>query len=180
MWPLCLHFVTINLVRSSTEAQRKRSGCLGRSKMAHVVFRHRHGRHDRREVLGVFKRVAQRSSKVAEDVVKVYSNEGRHTHRRGCRMDAQWSPRINEFYCKHYLLFRTMLLPPLYYPIASFGRPIASIEQSLWRALCLDSAKWICTPLSTMMFHGNVYHTLCLYTGRDFVLRVCHCRTDRE
>ena len=33
-----------------------------------------------------------------------------------------------------------MLLHPLYHHRASFGQPIASIERSLWRSLCLHSA----------------------------------------
>ena len=64
----------------------------------------------------------------------------RHMHRRGCRMDAQWSAHKNTFHFKHHLSIWTMLLPPLHHHCASSGRPIASIERSLWRPLCLHSA----------------------------------------
>ena len=59
--PLCLPCATIKFARSSLEAQRRQNGCLGRSKMVHRRFRHRHGRHGRREFLNMFKTVAQRS-----------------------------------------------------------------------------------------------------------------------
>ena len=58
---LCLPCATIKSARSSLEAQRRQNGCLGRSKVAHRRFRHRHGRHGRREFLNMFKTVAQRS-----------------------------------------------------------------------------------------------------------------------
>ena len=43
------------------QAQRRLIGCHGRSKVAQRMFRLRHGRHGRREVLSMFKTVAQRS-----------------------------------------------------------------------------------------------------------------------
>ena len=58
---LCLPCATIKFARSSLEAQRRQNGCLGRSKVVHRRFRHRHGRHGRRGFLNMFKTVAQRS-----------------------------------------------------------------------------------------------------------------------
>ena len=69
---------------------------------------------------------------------------GRHTHRRGRRMDAQWSaighPVKNAYCWEHCVSIWATLLPFLYHHCASFGRPIASIERSQWRRLCLHSA----------------------------------------
>ena len=69
---------------------------------------------------------------------------GRHTHRHGGRMDAQWSaigrPVKNTYCCEHCVSIWATFLPPLYHHCASFGRPIASIERSQWRLLCLHSA----------------------------------------
>ena len=66
---------------------------------------------------------------------------GRHTHRRGGRMDAQWSaisrPVKNTSCCEHCVSIWAMLLPSSYHHCASFGRPIASIERSQWRPLSL-------------------------------------------
>ena len=87
---------------------------------------------------------------------------GRHTHRRGGRMDARWSaigrPVKNTYYCEHYVSIWATLLPSLYHHCASFGRPIASIERSQWRPLCLHSAttatlqppwQWCCLLCAT-------------------------------
>ena len=69
---------------------------------------------------------------------------GRHTHRCGGRMDAQWSaigrPVKNTYCCEHCVSIWGTLLPSLYHHCASFGRPIASIERSQWGPLCLHSA----------------------------------------
>ena len=68
----------------------------------------------------------------------------RHTHRRGRRMDAHrlviGRPIKNAYCCEHCVSIWATLLPSLYHHCASFGRPIASIERSLWRPLCLHSA----------------------------------------
>ena len=85
------------------------------------------------------------------------SNEagGRHTHRHGGRIDAQWSaigrPVKNTYCCEHCVSIWATLLPSLYHHCASFGRPIASIERSQWRPLCLHSAN-----------HGNPSATLAM------------------
>ena len=69
---------------------------------------------------------------------------GRHTHRHGGRMDAQWSaigrPVKITYCCEHCVSIRATRLPSLYHHCASFGRPIAPIERSQWRPLCLHSA----------------------------------------
>ena len=69
-----------------TQGLRRQNGCLGRSRVVHRTFRHRHGRH---EVLSMFKTVAQRSPR--RSVAHRSLKGGRHTHRRGRRMDARWS-----------------------------------------------------------------------------------------
>ena len=138
--PFCLHCATTKLARSPLKAERRQNGCLGRSMVVHRTFRHRHGRHGRREVLSMFKTVAQRSPRRA---VAHRSLEGgrRKAHtspwwQNGCTMVGHWSPR------KKYVLLWiwATLLPSLYHHCASFGRPIASIERSQWRPLCLHSA----------------------------------------
>ena len=50
------------------------------------------------------------------------------------------SPRKYAYCCEHYVSIWATLLPSLYHHCASFGRPVASIERSLWRPLCLHSA----------------------------------------
>ena len=62
-------------------------------------------------------------------------------HRRGRRMDAQWSAIGRPVKkCEHCVSIWATRLPSLYHHCASFGRPMASIERSLWRPLCLHSA----------------------------------------
>ena len=65
----------------------------------------------------------------------------RHTHRRGRTMDAQWSAIGRPVKkCEHCVSIWATRLPSLYHNCASFGRPMAPIERSLWRPLCLHSA----------------------------------------
>ena len=65
----------------------------------------------------------------------------RHTHRRGRRMDAQWSAIGRPVKkCEHCVSIWATRLLPLYHHCAFFGRPMASIERLLWRPLCLHSA----------------------------------------
>ena len=59
--PLCLPCVTTKLARLPLKAEGRPNGCLGRSRVAHRTFRHRHGRHGHHEVLSMLKTVAQRS-----------------------------------------------------------------------------------------------------------------------
>ena len=58
----------------------------------------------------------------------------------GYTVVGHWSPRKNTYCCEHCVSIRATLLPSLYHHCASFGRPITSIERSLWRPLCLHSA----------------------------------------
>ena len=139
--PLCLHCATTKLVRSSLKAEGRLNGCLGRSREAHRKFRHRHGRHGRREVLSMFKTVTQRSPR--RSVAHRSLKEGRmkaHTSpwsQNGCTVVGHWSPSKK---CEHCVSIWATRLPSLYHHCASFGRPMASIERSLWRPLCLHSA----------------------------------------
>ena len=89
--------------------------------VVHRTFRHRHGRHGRREVLSMFKTVAQRSPR--RSVAHRSLEGGRmkaHTSpwsQNGCTMVGHWSPR------KKYVLLWTLcinlnnasafLVPPL-------------------------------------------------------------------
>ena len=117
------------------------NGCLGRSRVAHRTFRHRHGRHGRREVLSMFKTVTQRSPRrsVAHRSLKGGRMKA-HTSpwsQNGRTVVGHWSPRKK---CEHCVSIWATRLPSLYHHCASFGRPMASFERSLWRPLCLYSA----------------------------------------
>ena len=139
--PLCLPCATTKLARSPLKAEGRPKGCLGRSRVAHRTFRHRHGRHGRREVLIMFKTVAQRSP--GRSVAHRSLKGGRmkaHTSpwsQNGCTVVGHWSPSKK---CEHCVSIWATRLPSLYHHCASFGRPMASIERSLWRPLCLHSA----------------------------------------
>ena len=138
---LCLPCATTKLARSPLKAEGRPNGCLGRSRVAHRTFRHRHGRHGRREVLSMFKTVAQRSPR--RSVIHRSLKGGRmkaHTSPRSqnkCTVVGHWSPSKK---CEHCVSIWATRLPPLYHHCASFGRPMASIERLLWRPLCLHSA----------------------------------------
>ena len=100
--------------------------------VVHRTFRHRHGRHGRREVLSMFKTVAQSRRGGRSLTGRSKEEGGRHRHRHGGRMDAQWSaigrPVKNTYCCEHCVSIWATLLPSLYHHCASFGRPIASID----------------------------------------------------
>ena len=139
--PLCLPCATTKLARSPLKAERGLSGCLGRSRVAHRTFIHRHGRHGRREVLSTFKTVAQRSPRrsVAQRSLKGGRMKA-HTSpwsQNRCTVVGHWAPSKK---CEHCVSIWATRLPSLYHHCASFGRPMASIERSLWRPLCLHSA----------------------------------------
>ena len=94
--PLCLPCATTKLARSPLKAEGRPSSCLGRSRVAHRTFRHRHGRHGRREVLSMFKTVAQRSPRrsVAHRSLKGGRMKA-HTSpwsQNGCTVVGHWSP----------------------------------------------------------------------------------------
>ena len=139
--PLCLPCATTKLARSPLKAEGRPNGCRGRSRVAHRTFRHRNGRHGRREVLSMFKTVAQRS--LRRSVAHRSLKGGRmkaHTSpwsQNGCTVVGNWSPSKK---CEHCVSIWATRLPSLYHHCASFGRPMASIERSLWRPLCLYSA----------------------------------------
>ena len=81
-----------------------------------------------------------------------------------------WVMLLPPLYHQQYVSIWAMLLPPLYHHCTSFGRPLASVERSLWRPLCLHSAttatleppwQWLClhaafctrlVPLCTAVF----------------------------
>ena len=94
--PLCLPCATTKLARSPLKAEGRQNGCLGRSRVVHRTFRHRHGRHGRREVLSMFKTVAQRSPRrlVAHRSLKGGRMKA-HTStwsQNGCTVVGHWSP----------------------------------------------------------------------------------------
>ena len=108
-------------------------------------FRSRQGRHGRRKVLSMFKTVAQRSPRSA--AYRSFKGGRKKTHsspwsQNGYTGIGHWSPSKKSYCCKHCASIWEMLLPPFYHHCASFGRPIASIERSLWlwRLLCPHSA----------------------------------------
>ena len=141
LWPLYLPCATTKLARSPLKAEGRPNGCLGRSRVAHRTFRHRHGRHGRREILSMFKTVAQRSPRrsVAHRSLKGGRMKA-HTSpwsQNGCTVVGHWSPSKK---CEHCVSIWATRLPSLYHHCASFGRPMESIERSLWRPLCLHSA----------------------------------------
>ena len=139
--PLCLPCATTKLARSPLKAEGRPNGCLGRSRVAHRTFRHRHGCHGRHEVLSIFKTVAQGLPRrsVAHRSLKGGKMKA-HTSpwsQNGCTVVGHWSPSKK---CEHCVSMWATRLPSLYHHCASFGRPMASIERSLWRPLCLHSA----------------------------------------
>ena len=149
--PLCLPCATTKLARSLLKAEGRPNGCRGRSRVAHRTFRHRHGRHGRCEVLSMFKTVEQRWPRrsVAHRSLKG-SRMKAHTSswsQNGCTVVGHWSPSKK---CKHCVSIWATRLPSLYHHCASFCRPMASIERSLWRPLCLHSA-----TTAHLSHHGN-------------------------
>ena len=72
LWPLCHPCAITKLARPPLKAQRGPRGCLGRSVVAQRTFRPRHGRHGRREVLSMFKTVAQRPGGGGGGVYSLY------------------------------------------------------------------------------------------------------------
>ena len=111
--PFCLH--------CAMKAERKQNGCLGCSMVVHRMFRHRHGRHGRREVLSMFKTVAQRSPRrsVAHRSLKGGRRKA-HTSpwwQNGCTVVGHWSPRkkyvLLSTFCINLSNASAFLVPPL-------------------------------------------------------------------
>ena len=100
--PLCLPCATTKPARSPLKAEGRPNGCLGRSRVAHRTFRHRHGRHGRREVLSMFKTVAQRSPRRSVSHRSVKGGRMKaHTSpwsQNGCTVVDHWSPSKK---CEH-------------------------------------------------------------------------------
>ena len=97
--PVCDHKTD----QSPLKAERRPNGCLGRSRVVHRTFRHRHGRHGRREVLNMFKTVAQRSPRrwVAHRSVKggrTKADTSSWSQKR-CTVVGHWSPGKKNTYC---------------------------------------------------------------------------------
>ena len=92
--PLCLPCATIKLSRSPLKAQRRQKGCLGRSRVALRTFQPRQGR---REILSMFKTVAQRSPRrlVAHRSLKGGRRKAHASpwSQNGCTGVGHWSPR---------------------------------------------------------------------------------------
>ena len=123
--PLCLPCATTNLARSPLKVQRRPNGCLGRSRVVHRTLKHRHGRHGRREVLSMFKTVAQRSPR--RSVARRSLKRGRRkAHasplwQNGRTVVGIWSPRkkvhtvLNIVYQfeRSFCLPWTIIVPPL-------------------------------------------------------------------
>ena len=139
--PLCDHKTDQVAVEGRRETELRQNGCLGRSRVAHRRFRHRHGCHGRREVLSMFKTVAQRSPRrsvahrsLKGGRMKAYTSPW---SQNGCTVVGHWLPSKK---CEHCASIWATHLPSLYHHCASFGRPMASIERSLWWPLCFHSA----------------------------------------
>ena len=153
--PFCLHCATTKLARSPLKAGRRQNGCLGRSMVVHRTFRHRHGRHGRREVLSMFKTVAQRSPRrsVAHRSVE-WGRRKAHTSpwwQNGCTVVGHWSPR------KRYVLLWTLCIN------------LSNASAFLVPPLCLlwptDSVHWAITVATTVPpfgDHGNPSATLAM------------------
>ena len=128
--PLC---ATTKMSRSPLKAGRRPNGCLGRSRVAHRTFRHRHGRHGHREVLRMFKTAAQRSP----------------WSRRGCTVIGHWSPR------KKCVLLWTLCI--------NLGDASAFLLPPLCRFWLTNSFHWAITEATTVSplgAHANHWATL--------------------
>ena len=150
--PLCLPCATTKLVRSPLKAERRQNGCLGRSRVAQRTFRHRHGRHGRREVLSMFKTVAQRSPRrsVAHRSLKGGRMKA-HTSpwsQNGCTVVGHWSPSKNAN-----IVFQ-IWVTRLYLPCTTIVPPLAD----QWRPLsdhCSDHCASIQRPRQHLSHRGN-------------------------
>ena len=111
----CLPCATTKLARSPLKAQRMPKGCLGLSMVVHRMFRHRHGRHGRLEILSTLKpshkdrqrSVAHRSLKGGRR--KVHALPWSHN---GCSVVGHWS--------RDYKPYKRRLLPLI-------GRPVTCV-----------------------------------------------------
>ena len=148
----CLVWPCTKLTRSPLKAERRPNCCLGRSRVAHRTFRHRHGRHGRREVLSMFKTVAQRSPRrsVAHRSLKGGRMEA-HTSpwsQNGCTVVGHWPPTKKCEHCVSIWATRVCL------PCTTIVPPLADE----WRSLsdhCGDHCAAIQRPRQHLSHHGN-------------------------
>ena len=139
--PFCHPCTTAKPIKSQLKAHKMPKRCLGRSSVVHRTFRPHHGR---REVLSMLKTVTQRS--LRRSVVHRWPKWGKRKacasprSQNGCTVVGHWSACKNAYCCKHCVSIWAMPLLPLYHYCASLARPMAFIEPSLWRPLCLHSA----------------------------------------
>ena len=155
---LCLPCATTKLARSPLKAEGRPNGCLGRSSVAHRSFRHRHGRHGRREVLSMFKTVAQRSPRrsVAHRSLKGGRMKA-HTSpwsQNGCTVVGHWSPSKK---CEHFFFFANIVYQfkrQVCLPCTTIVLPLAD----QWRPLsdhCGDHCASIQRPRQHLSHHAN-------------------------
>ena len=161
LWPFCLPCATTKLARSLLKAEGRPNGCLGRSRVAHKTFRHRHGR---REVLSMFKTVAQRSPRRS---VAHWSLRGgmmkAHTSpwsQNECTVVGRWSPSKKYEHCVSIWATR---LPSIYHHCADQWRPLSDH--------CGDHCASIQRPRQHLSHHGNgsAFHSA--FFARPVVLR---------
>ena len=118
-----------------------------------------------------FRHVQNSRTKVAEEVGRSQVAQGRQRQGTRIAVVAEWMHRVgpqnNAYFCKHCVSIWAMHLPPFYHYRASLGRPIASIEWSLWRPLCLHSATTATyePPLRWFFFHCLLCTTCCVTTA---------------
>ena len=104
-----------------------------------------------------FEHVQNSHTKVAEEVGRSQVAQRRQDEGTHIAVVAEWMhsgrPLVAQLKCEHCVSIWATRLPSLYHHCASFGRPMASIERSLWRPLCLHSAttatleppwRWFC------------------------------------
>ena len=166
--PFCLHCATTKLARSPLKAERRQNGCLGRSMVVHRTFRHRNGRHGCREVLSMFKTVAQRSPRRS---VAHRSLEGgrRKAHtspwwQNSCTVAGHWSPR------KKYVLLWTLCI--------NLSNASAFLVPPLCLLWPIDSVHWaiaVATTVSPFGDHGSPSATLAMVLPPLCLLCATYC-----
>ena len=151
--PLCLPWATTKLARSPLKAEKRPDDCLGRSGKVHRTFRQRHGRHGRRK----FRAKQTHKGRWGGRTLTGRSKEagGRHTHRRGRRMDAQWSA-IGRPVKKCVLLWTLCI---------KLSDASAFIVPPLCLLLPTNSVQWgftVATTVAPFGDHGNHWATLAM------------------
>ena len=128
--PPRLPCATTKLARSPMKAERRPNGCLGRSRVVHRTFTHRHGRHGRHEVLSMFKTVAQGSPRksVAHRSLKLG---------RGKAHMSQWSaigrPVKNAHCCEHFVsIWATPLTSSYHHWLPKWFHLVRYFQFYLW------------------------------------------------